>query len=232
MVAPNGSSWYCFVTVPGGYLPGSSFLMQMSALPKKIKSKMMIPHQFLRIITFPTSTSSSVILLSFPLIRSTPLVLDGTSFRQGDLCKDIELNLATIVTMFQDNSDISEMHIKNIYLADSGAADIAYVLLDNTNLCTLSIKYCGVGNKVAVRFASALRENVTLRSLRISQISINWKGAIYISDTLRSYNNIIVAFIFHSIGIEDIYDSIQAGTEIKYNYSAMEAKVWKTGLFT
>ena len=32
------------------------------------------------------------------------------------------------------------------------------------------------------------------------------------------------------MGIEDIYESIQACTEIKSNYNAMEAEVWKIGL--
>ena len=83
MVAPDGSGRYCFVTVPGGYLPGSSFLMQMPAMPKKSKRKMTIPRRFLRLPTLPTSTTTSVIPPSFPPISSTPLGLDGTSFRQG-----------------------------------------------------------------------------------------------------------------------------------------------------
>ena len=90
MVAPDGSGRYCFVTVPGGYLPGSSFLMQMPAMPKKSQRKMMIPYQFLRLHTLPTSTTSSVIPLSLHLISSTPISLDGTSFRQGDIFIDIE----------------------------------------------------------------------------------------------------------------------------------------------
>ena len=52
-----------------------------------------------------------------------------------------------------------------------------------------------------------------------------------IAATLRYYNHTIGAFIFDSTGIEDIYDSIQAWTEINSNYSAMEAEVQKIGLF-
>ena len=52
-----------------------------------------------------------------------------------------------------------------------------------------------------------------------------------ISYTLRSYDHTIVAVIFDSTGIEEIYDSIYACTEINSNYSAMEAAVRKTGLF-
>ena len=152
MVDPDGSGRYCFVTVPGGYLPRSSFLMQMPAMPKKSQRKMMIPYQFLRLHTLPTSTTSSVIPLSLHLISSTPISLDGTSFRQGDRCKSIEGNLATIVTMLQDNSDISEMHIKNLHLRDSVAADIADVLCENTKLFRLSMQYCGLGDKGAVIF--------------------------------------------------------------------------------
>ena len=58
MVAPDGSGRYCFVTVPGGYLPGSSFLMQMPAMTKKSKRKMTISRWFLWIHTLPTSTTS------------------------------------------------------------------------------------------------------------------------------------------------------------------------------
>ena len=133
--------------------------------------------------------------------------------------------------MLQDNSDISEVHLKNFHPGYIGATDIAGVLRFNKNLCTLYIRdYC-VRNKGAVSFASALRKNVTLRSLRLSRISINRKGAMAIAATLRYYNHTIGAVIFESTGIEDIYVSIQACNDINYNYSAMEADVRKTGMF-
>ena len=110
--------------------------------------------------------------------------------------------------MLQENSDISESHIKDFHLGDSGATDIYDVLCDNTKLCTLSIQDCGVGNKYTVRFVPSLRQNFSLRSLRLRQIGINRKGGMDIAATLRSYNYNIGAVIFDSTSIEDIYDSI------------------------
>ena len=49
--------------------------------------------------------------------------------------------------------------------------------------------------------------------------------------TLRSYDHTIVAVIFDSTAIEEIYDSIYACTEINSNYRDMESEVQKTWMF-
>ena len=119
-----------------------------------IKRKFVIKHWFLQLYILSTPTIPSVNPTYFLYTRSTPFDIDGTFFRHGFLFDNTEGNVSTIAAIYQENTDINEMHIWNFHLGDSGAVVIYDALFNNAGLCTLPIQYCGIGDKGTVRFSS------------------------------------------------------------------------------
>ena len=236
--APDGSGRRFSVVVHETCLPGSSYLMRIPPRRRRWRLKYLKNR--------PSFSGNSAQGSSgggggggdggnpggLPILSSaSSFIIEEANYGQGYACKNTVGKFSTIVTMLQNNCPIIEIHLRNYYVGDDGAADIAGALRTNTKLQTLLMRNCGLGDASAVSFASALRENSTLKSLNIQRNNINQEGTTAIAETLQCYNHTLSCVHFDQTGLDKLHKLIQTYLKINAKYGPLEAQARKTGRF-